>query len=497
MTDQAIAQRVARIDSGLIARRYAAERRFRLYGLAALLLTTAFLGVLLVDIVSRSMPAWTQFYAVLQVTVDPAKVEPSNPAAGDYEGLVKTAWRDQFPSVTSRTDRRQLGSLISNGGGDDLRRMVMADPALIGQTVTVPVMLSDDADLFLKGLATTVTQVDGQGPLGIRTEGDSVFLSGQGLTPGTVVLANGGAFRIAPEGDSAAAEVLLAPSGLADAAAGQWRIQSFGVPEADRKISDRQAVWLETFRARGGLEQQLAWNFFLNGDSREAELAGILGSIIGSLMVVLVTIALSLPVGVAAAIYLEEFAPRNRLTEIIEVNINNLAAVPSIIFGLLGLAVFLGFFGMPRSVPLVGGVVIALMSLPTIIIASRAAIRAVPPSIREAALGVGASHQQAVFHHVLPLAMPGVMTGTILAVASAIGETAPLLLIGMVAFIVDIPTGFLDTATVLPVQIYLWSDLPERAFEARAAAAIVVLLVIMLALNGLAIYLRKKFERRW
>jgi phosphate transport system permease protein len=218
---------------------------------------------------------------------------------------------------------------------------------------------------------------------------------------------------------------------------------------------------------------------------------------VGSLMVVFVTIVLALPIGVSAAIYLEEFAPKNRLTELIEVNINNLAAVPSIIFGLLGLAVFLNFFGMPRSVPLVGGIVIALMSLPTIIIASRAAIRAVPPSIREAALGVGASHQQAVFHHVLPLAMPGIMTGTILAIASAIGETAPLLLIGMVAFIVDIPKGFLDSATVLPVQIYLWSDLPERAFEARTAAAIVVLLVIMLMLNALAIYLRKKFERRW
>ena len=497
MTDQVITERVVRADSGLLARRYAAERRFRLYGLAALLLATAFLGILLVDIVSRSMPAWTQYYAVLPVKVDPAKVEPSNPAAGDYEGLVKTAWRDQFPSATSRADRRQLNSLISNGGGDGLRRMVLADPALIGQTVTVPVMLSDDADLFLKGLATETSLTEGQGPLRLRREGESLFLSGAGLAPGAVVLANGGAFRIAPEGESAPVEVLLAPSGLADAAAGQWRIQSFSVPEADRKISDRQAVWLETFRAKGGLERRPAWNFFLNGDSREAEQAGILGSIVGSLMVVFVTIALSLPIGVAAAIYLEEFAPKNRLTEIVEVNINNLAAVPSIIFGLLGLAVFLGFFGMPRSAPLVGGVVIALMSLPTIIIASRAAVRAVPPSIREAALGVGASHQQAVFHHVLPLAMPGVMTGAILAVASAIGETAPLLLIGMVAFIVDIPTGFLDTATVLPVQIYLWSDLPERAFEARAAAAIVVLLVIMMALNALAIYLRKKFERRW
>ncbi|MFN7321473.1 MAG: PstA family ABC transporter permease, partial [Methylobacterium sp.] len=210
-----------------------------------------------------------------------------------------------------------------------------------------------------------------------------------------------------------------------------------------------------------------------------------------------ITIALSLPIGVSAAIYLEEFAPKNRWTELIEVNINNLAAVPSIIFGLLGLAVFLGFFGMPRSIPLVGGIVIALMSLPTIIIASRAAIRAVPPSIREAALGVGASHQQAVFHHVLPLAMPGIMTGTILAVASAIGETAPLLLIGMVAFIVDIPGAITEAATVLPVQIFLWSDLPELAFQSRTAGAIIVLLGFLLVMNAAAVILRRMFERRW
>jgi phosphate transport system permease protein len=484
-------------DPRLIARRYAAERRFRLYGVAALVLTTAFLFVLVADIVWRSIPAFTQYHAVLDVTVDPEKVDPAKPAAGDFEGLVKAAWRAQFPSATSRADRRLLNGLVSGAGGDELRRRVLADPALIGKTVAVPVMLSDDADLFLKGQVTSVARIAGQGPLNIRAEGENYFLSGQGVGPGKIVLADGGAFRIEAEGLSAPAEAIVAPGAASDIAQGQWQFLDFGTPESERKITDREAVWLEMVRERGSLERQVAWNFFLNGDSREAEQAGILGSIMGSLMVVFVTVALSLPIGVSAAIYLEEFAPRNRLTEIIEVNINNLAAVPSIIFGLLGLAVFLGFFGMPRSVPLVGGIVIALMSLPTIIIASRAAIRAVPPSIREAALGVGASHQQAVFHHVLPLAMPGIMTGTILAVASAIGETAPLLLIGMVAFIVDVPTGFLDTATVLPVQIYLWSDLPERAFEARTAAAIVVLLLIMMMLNALAIYLRKKFERRW
>ncbi len=214
-------------------------------------------------------------------------------------------------------------------------------------------------------------------------------------------------------------------------------------------------------------------------------------------LTLLVTLTLCVPFGVAGAIYLEEFAPKNRLTELIEVNINNLAAVPSIVFGLLGLAVFLNFFGLPRSAPVVGGLVLALLVLPTIIIASRAALKAVPPSIKEAALGVGASHQQAIFHHVLPLAMPGIMTGTIIGMAHALGETAPLLMIGMVAFIVEVPGGINDAATVLPVQIFLWSDLPEIAFQAKTAAAIIVLLVFLFVMNGLAIILRRRFERRW
>ena len=234
-----------------------------------------------------------------------------------------------------------------------------------------------------------------------------------------------------------------------------------------------------------------------SGDSREPELAGIRGALVGTALTLLVTLALCLPIGVLAAIYLEEFAPKNRLTALIEVNINNLAAVPSIVFGLLGLAVFLNFFGLPRSAPLVGGLVLALLVLPTIIIAARAALKAVPPSIKEAALGVGASHQQAVFHHVLPLAMPGIMTGTIIGMAHALGETAPLLMIGMIAFIVDVPTGLTDAATVLPVQIYLWSDLPEVGFQAKTAAAIIVLLVFLFVMNGMAIWLRRKFERRW
>lgn len=492
-----VAKRSASASDAFVAKRYAAERRFRAYGLAALIVTTAFLAFLLFDIVSRSIPAWTQHHAVLTITVDPAKVDPANIAAGDFEGLAKAAWRAQFPGVTSRADRRPMNALLSNGAGDELRRRVMADPGLIGKQVTVPVLFSDDADIFLKGLSTPVERAVGKGPLTIRQDGEQYFLDAPDLKPGQIVIANNGALKVGVDGPASAADVLAAPSGPATLQDGQWKTVSFTKPEAERQLSDKEGAWLEMIREIGAVERQIAWNFFLNGDSREAELSGILGSLVGSLMVVFITVAVSLPVGVAAAMFLEEFAPKNRFTGIIEVNINNLAAVPSIIFGLLGLAIFLGFFGMPRSIPLVGGLVIALMSLPTVIIASRAAIRAVPPSIRDAAIGIGASHQQAVFHHVLPLAMPGIMTGTILAVASAIGETAPLLLIGMVAFIVDVPTGFTDSATVLPVQIFLWSDLPELAFVARTAAAIVVLLVVMLCLNALAIYLRKRFERRW
>jgi len=269
------------------------------------------------------------------------------------------------------------------------------------------------------------------------------------------------------------------------------------VPESDRRVSDRSIGWLETLEQQGRVDKRINWSFFTNGDSRNPELAGIGGAIAGSFYTLLVCLALSFPVGVAAAVYLEEFAPTNRWTDLIEVNINNLAAVPSIVFGLLGLAVLINFFGLPRSAPLVGGLVLTLMTLPTIIIAGRAALKSVPPSIREAALGVGASKVQTVFHHVLPLAMPGMLTGTIIGMARALGESAPLLMIGMVAFIVDVPRGFFDPSTVLPVQIYLWADSPERAFVAKTAAATIVLLGFLIAMNALAVYLRKRFERRW
>jgi phosphate transport system permease protein len=404
--------------SALTQKRYRSERRFKALGQFAILLTGLFLAFLIYDIVSKALPAFQTNQAQLTVLVDPAKVDTTNLRGGDYQGMVREAWRAQFPEVTSRGDKKKLNGLLSSHAQDKLQSMVMADPALVGKEVTIPLALDSAADMYLKGAA---------------------------------------------------------------------------VPQIDEK----QAAWLKTLQDKGVISSGFSTSFFSNGDSREPESAGIRGALIGSILTIIITLSMALPLGVAAALYLEEFAPKNRITDLIEVNINNLAAVPSIIFGLLGLAVFLNVFGLPRSTAVVGGLVLALLVLPTIIIAARAAIRSVPPSIKEAALGVGASHMQAVFHHVLPLATPGILTGTILAVARALGETAPLLMIGMIAFIADVPSGFTDAATVRPVQVFLWSDLPEAGFKARTAAAILVLLVLLFCINALAIYLRNKFERRW
>ncbi len=302
---------------------------------------------------------------------------------------------------------------------------------------------------------------------------------------------------------------VLANSGLVGEAMSLWVVADDDVDmlikghidraaeESQRRISDLQLGWIEQLEADGRVDRKFNHRFFTAGDSRDPEMSGIRSAVVGSFYMLLVTLALSFPLGVATAIYLEEFAPKNRWTDLVEVNINNLAAVPSIVFGLLGLALFINFFGLPRSAPVVGGLVLTLMTLPVVIIAARAALMSVPPSIREAALGVGASRVQTIFHHVMPLALPGMLTGTIIGMARALGESAPLLMIGMVAFIVDVPDSPLDPATALPVQVYLWADSPERAFVERTSAAILVLLAFLLVMNASAILLRKRFERRW
>jgi phosphate transport system permease protein len=412
-----------------LPRRYAAERRFKLYGLAAILLALAFMMLLFVGIFSKGWSAFQQTNVRLAIELDAAQFPASEDDLGgyyaiDYTGLIKNALYADFPDVTSRRDRRALYQLVSPGAGYVLRDRVIADRAMIGGAREIWLPMNDDVDMYVKG--------------------------------------NHGA------GES--------PTG---------------------RLSEQQVAWVEVLDADGRLARHFNSTFFTAGDSREPELAGIRGALMGSILTLLVTLALSFPIGVGAAIYLEEFAPKARWTDLIEVNVNNLAAVPSIVFGLLGLAVFINFFGVPRSVPLAGGLVLTLMTLPTIIISSRAVLKAVPPSIREAALGIGASKVQTVFHHVVPQALPGMLTGTIIGMAQALGETAPLLMIGMVAFIVDIPGGVTDPATVMPVQIFLWADSPERAFMERTAAAIMVLLAFLVVMNATAVYLRKRYEKKW
>jgi phosphate transport system permease protein len=393
--------------------------------LAAIIASLIFLSILFIAMAGKGYTAFLQTYIQLDVFLDPDVLSQEVLARADYPGLVKKSLRQMFPEVKGRRDKRALYGLVSSGAAYQLREMVLKDPDLIGQSVSVWVPADDDVDMLVKG------HIDRN------------------------------------------------------------------VPEGERRLSDKQLGWIDRFLQEGKLRKQFNKTFFTAGDSREPELAGIWGAAVGSFFTLVVTLMLSFPIGVASAVYLEEFAPKNRWTDLIEVNINNLAAVPSIVFGLLGLAVFLNFFGLPRSAPVVGGLVLTLMTLPTIIIASRAALQSVPPSIREAALGVGASKMQMVSHHVLPLALPGMMTGTIIGMARALGETAPLLMIGMVAFIVDIPGGFTDPSTVLPVQIYLWADSPERAFVERTSAATLILLAFLIAMNGAAVLLRRKYERRW
>jgi phosphate transport system permease protein len=426
-----IAERKPDLSAAYLRRRYRAEARFRLYGVAAILFAVGILALLLGSIISTGSSAFTRTEIALEIHFDPTTIDPDgtrDPAVlsgANYRKLARAGLAERFPDVSGRKSKRDLARLISSGADLELRDRVVADSTIIGTTQRIWIKSSADIDSLNKG-----------------------------QIPRDVV-------------------------------------------QADRRVKDNQISWFDALAKDGRVRRSFNTTLFTAGDSREPELAGILGAAVGSFLTLIVTLALSFPVGVMAAVYLESFAAKNRWTDLIEVNINNLAAVPSIVFGLLGLAVFLNFFGMPRSAPIVGGTVLALMTLPTIIIAGRAALNAVPPSIREAALAMGASPLQAVSHHVLPLAMPGILTGTIIGMARALGETAPLLMIGMVAFIVDIPRSFTDPATVLPVQVFLWADAPERAFVEKTSAAILVLLAFLIAMNLAAVILRKKFERRW
>jgi phosphate transport system permease protein len=441
MTEAAFSSPLARLTAGprptfedsaaLTRKRYRREALLKGLGIGAIALALGLLALLLFTIVAQGWPAFREAYVKLDIQFDPSVIDPQGtrvPAAiaqANFAKLINESLEQLFPEATSRQERRMVRGFASSGAAAELRRMVLADPSLVGQTKEVWLVADDEVGQFVKGAVNR------------------------------------------------------------------------DLAEADRRINDQELALLDKLKADGRLEQRFNRMFFTTGDSREPELAGIYGALWGSAYLMLVTLVLCVPTGIAAALYLEEFAPRNRATDLIEVNVNNLAAVPSIVFGLLGLAVFLNVLGLPRSSPLVGGMTLALLVLPTIVVATRAALRGVPPSIRQAALGIGASKLQTMTHHVLPLALPGILTGTIIGMAHALGETAPLLMIGMKAFIVDVPTSPLSPAAALPVQIYIWADSPERAFAERTAAAIMVLLGFLIVMNAVAIYFRRKFEQKW
>ena len=428
---------IDRVNASL-NKRYASERRFRRMGMFAVLLGLSFVALLFIDIISKGHTAFLQTYVKLDVTFSEARIDPKGQR--DPKDLRNGSYLLLYKDAM----KAAFPEVASISGRGEKRKALRE---LYG-------LISSDAPLTLRDMVLADPSLIGQTR--------SVWLAADD-------------------------DVDMLMKGYMDRDA----------PESDRRIKDRSLGWIETLEEQGRIEKRFNTVFFTAGASREPEQAGIAGALMGSFYTILLTLLFSFPIAVGAALYLEEFAPKNKITDIIEVNINNLAAVPSIVFGLLGLAVFINFFGVPRSTPLIGALVLTLMTLPTIIIASRAALKSVPPSIREAALGVGASPLQTQFHHVLPLALPGMLTGTIIGMAQALGETAPLLMIGMVAFIVDIPSGPTDPSTVLPVQIFLWADSAERGFVERTSAAIMVLLGFLILMNLSAVLLRKRFERRW
>ena len=431
-------------EDPLMQRRNRAERRFRAYGVAAICVSLITLAIMLFTIFRDGTSAFRQAYIAFPVTLDAGKLDPKGNRNRDdmlkvttvgYTKLMAAALNAHLDAQGIKVDgvdAKAVGEMLSKDAPARLRDRVLADPALLGQTLDVSAYATGRIDGYLKGRVTRET---------------------------------------------AARDANVTPEQL--------------------DLADRMV-------AAGILTKALNPGFLTNPDASDQrpEASGLGVGIIGSAYMMVLVLIFTLPVGVAASIYLEEFAPKNRLTDLIEVNVSNLAAVPSIVYGILGLAIFINFAGLPQSSSLVGALVISLMTLPTIIIATRASIRAVPPSIRDAALGVGASRMQTVFHHVLPLAMPGILTGTILGLANALGQTAPLLLIGMVAFVTNYPAGpldggALDPATALPVQIYTWVSRSDPAFVERSSGAIIVLLAFLITMNAVAILLRRRFERRW
>lgn len=409
------------MPNSLLHKRNRAEKRFKLYGLAALATAIAFLAILLLSI---GMAGYSAFFTTeirLPIvfegeTLGITATDSESLAQADYAKTLRQSLQTLFPEIEEARDKRKLAQLVSTYAQEDLRAHLTQHPEAFGQTAELWLKASDSTDMIRKG---------------------------------------------------------------------------------KQEASSNQQAWLSKLEREDRIRTRINWHFFTKGDSREPEAAGFGGSMVGSLLTVFICMLVAFPLGVLTAVHLEEFKRRSRVTDFIEVNINNLAAVPSIVFGLLGLALYLGFLGLARSSPIAGGLTLSMMILPTMIIATRASLAAVPQSLREAAIALGASRIQMVWHHVLPAAFPGIVTGAILSIARAIGETAPLMMIGMVAFIADVPTGFTSPATAMPVQIFLWSDSPEMGFAEKTAGGILILLVILIAMNATAMYVRKRYEIRW
>lgn len=519
-----------------VRRRNAANRRLQAYGIIAIALAVGLLGVLVASLVITGAPAFLQSKVQLPITVNPADVDADDPAKGKYRSLVREAVNKAVPDIP-KDQQRAVGKILTSDAAYILRDYVIDHPDSIGKTIVLPIALSDPFDQLHKGviprrmdalnwlheqwfeqLQNRNVVVDHDGRTALKLDvyldtaevegGDFAQMARNSLQAYFPRVRDSSLFNmLAPDAPDAIEKVATEDPELV----GKTVPVFFPVSQHYAKLaegknptilnprfSEQQLAAYDVLEKKDMLRTPFNWELFFNADSRFPERAGLAGAITGSFYALLVCFLLSFPIGIAAAVYLEEFAPKNRLTDLIEVNINNLAAVPSVVFGLLGLAVFLGFFGLPRSVPLVGGMVLSLMTLPTIIITTRAALKSVPPSIREAALGVGASKHQVMLHHVLPLALPGILTGTIIGMAQALGETAPLLLIGMNAFIPSIENmGLLEPATAMPTQIFSWADSPERGFVSRTSAAILVLLGFLVIMNLVAITLRQMFQRKW
>ena len=578
--------------------RYRAERRFKLYGLGAIIIAAIALVILVQSILIQAIPAFTAHSMTLDIDmaaydIDPALASDAKKVNNiDFRKIINNSVYSFLPDMSARKQKKELRQILSVSAPFELKKSVLENPAIIEGRFKRDYLLDDVSDLYFKGYISEFKRLQGASDIQLNSENNSYSVSNvdeanKKIIRQTLVASleeerrtverlldlnvntlervqdeinafsdNGSASNLQRneqnkisfeqlntkgkqlqsqlEGmdllinDESAAITLssktpsmfiktgsvflklnqfsldeitvTAPKKLeipTDITGGEWQIFIIEKPESIRLVSDQQAIMLERLNDLGIIHKHFNWHFFQGGDSTNPEYAAIAAAFKGSLLLLVVTLCLSFPLGVCAAVYLEEFAPKNQITDFIEVNINNLAAVPSIIFGLFGLAIFHGAFGIERGTALIGCMVLALMTMPTIIIASRASLRAVPPSIREAALGLGASRLQTVTHHVLPLALPGMMTGTIIGMAQALGETAPLILIGLIAFIVDIPGGFTDASTALPSLVYKWGDQAFLAFQHKTAAAIVCLLIFLIFMNGLAVILRKKFERRW